>query len=116
MLALLTGCAAHHVARLPKIPHRYTVLRSPKAEAEYKADHPARLVKATTRSGPPVFDPMWQFTKTPGAPGNWLIEASTSLTGGWYPVARVYGVTNLILNSDTVTKRSMLFYRVTQVD
>jgi hypothetical protein len=73
--------------------------------------------KSAVRAGPTVVTPKWNFVRMPtNSYGNWQIEATTNLTGGvWFPVAVVYGATNVTLISDTVAKRSMLFYRVKQV-
>ena len=55
--------------------------------------------------------PTWVFTNVVGT---YQIEASTNLLS-WWPVAVVYSVTNVTLTSDTVTKRPMLFYRLTAI-
>lgn len=88
-------------------------LLSPKAAAEFEAE--ARH-KVLVRSGPPTV-PRWAFVSMPtNTFGNWQIEATSNLASGvWFPVAVVYGATNVVLTSDTVTKRGSLFYRVKQV-
>lgn len=52
---------------------------------------------------------MWVFTN--GIDGTYQIDASTNLID-WWPVAVVCHVTNVTITSDTVAKRSMMFYRV----
>jgi len=98
----------------PPVPkfHTYAVLRSPKAAGEVQARR-----KTVVRSGPEITVPHWNFVRMPtNTFGNWQIEATADLNSGvWYPVAVVYGATNVVLTSDTVTKRGMLFYRVKQV-
>lgn len=73
--------------------------------------------KSIERAGPAVVTPKWSFVKMPtNSYGNWQIEATSNLTSGvWFPVAKVYGATNVTLISSTVAKRSALFYRVKQV-
>jgi len=73
--------------------------------------------KSIERAGPAVVTPKWNFVRMPtNSYGNWQIEATSNLTSGvWFPVAKVYGATNVTLVSDTVAKRSVLFYRVKQV-
>lgn len=55
--------------------------------------------------------PTWTF---PNVNGNYQIDASTNLIT-WWPVAVVNSATNITITSDTVTKRPMLFYRLTAI-
>lgn len=124
-ILLLAGCVSSqnetshsngNGIELPTVPvpklHKHVVLMSPKAAAEAQA-----LPHAIVRSGPTPTVPRWAFVRMPtNTFGNWQIEATSNLTSGvWFPVAVVYGATNIVLTSDTVTKRGSLFYRVKQV-
>lgn len=101
---------------MPPTPHKLAQpIMSPKAaeQAASLAIHPTqRILKA----GPVTPIPQWAFVRVPGnTNGTFQIDGSTNLTT-WFPVAVVYSTTNITLISDTVTKRSKLFYRVKQVN
>lgn len=129
LLLLLAGCAtrntcptepATHYTLPPMPPARHLpvqVVMSPKLAEMTKSWTHVPSKKAVERAGPTVVTPRWNFVMMPtNTLGNWQIEATTDLNSGvWYPVAVVYGATNVVLTSDTLAKRSMLFYRVKQV-
>lgn len=98
---------------VPKVHRHVTPLMSPKAAAEAEAS----AHRVIMRDAPTPVVPRWAFVKMPtNTFGNWQIEATSNLASGvWFPVAVVYGATNVVLTSDTVAKRGSLFYRVKQV-
>ena len=118
ILLALTGCVIVNTqpteepprAPLPKMTifHRRPAAVSPKETPTASTSKPMRLLAGTPLV--PVI-PTWVFTNVVGT---YQIEASTNLLS-WWPVAVVYSVTNITLTSDTVTKRPMLFYRLTAI-
>ena len=114
LLLMLTSCAS--VNTPPSPPKHAQPIMSPKLAEQTKSwAHVSS--KSIERAGPTVVTPKWSFVRMPtNSYGNWQIEATSNLTSGvWFPVAKVYGATNVTLVSDTVAKRSALFYRVKQV-
>lgn len=108
LLAILLGCAnptktAERPTK-PATPKITTLPPVPPAPVRRTTRAAASIAESFTGHG---FVPKWTFTNS----GDYRIEASTNLVS-WWPIAVVYGVTNLEISSDIVNKRAMMFYRV----
>lgn len=114
-LLFIMGCSTaqtdQHVINIyrkisPPVKTKRAIFLSPRAAQTFALPpHKARHVLG---AGVPAA-PSWTFTN--GINGKYKIEASTNLLD-WWTVAVVFDTTNITVTSDTVHKRTSLFYRV----
>lgn len=112
LLFLLAGCVNKTPAPLKPVTHISTPPPMPQlvAHAAERSSLAARRATVVVPVPLPPEPPAWQFTVA----GDYRIDASTNLTT-WYQIATVYSVTNVTIQSDTVAKIPILFYRLTKL-
>jgi len=118
-LLLLAGCVTTPAPKVSDgppmpMPPKITVKRYAKTESPKAASAAAPRLLAAGSPTPAV--PSWTFPAlTASTNGTYRIDASTNLVA-WWTVAIVYSTTNITITSDTVAKRSTMFYRVVPIN